>query len=107
MSTSRARYLSRTTHLNRGDSERLTGTFKNQAGTLTDPTTVEYKVRAPDGTITTYTWAGAMVTRDSTGVFHRDITFLTSGKWVVRVAGAGAVASVSMWEYMVSSDPFE
>lgn len=61
------------------------------SGVLTDPTTLTAKVRQPNGTETSYTWAGGTVTRDSLGVFHRDTDLNASGEWVVRYIATGAV----------------
>ena len=68
------------------------GTFK-VSGALTDPTTVNLKVREPSGTETTYTYA-ATVTRDSLGVFSKAIALSSSGHWAFRWIGTGTVAAV-------------
>jgi len=60
---------------------------------LTDPTTVSLVVTEPDGTRTTYTYAGGGVTRHSSGVFYRDISLASAGEWALRWAGTGAAAA--------------
>ena len=35
-----------------GDAPRLTGTFKNSAGTASDPTGITFKIKEPDGAST-------------------------------------------------------
>lgn len=59
--------------------------------TLTDPSTVTLKVQDPAGTETSYTLAGATVTKDSTGNYHKDVTINLAGRWVARWIGTGTV----------------
>lgn len=73
-----------------GDSAEPTCRF-SVAGVLTDPTTVTLKVRDPAGTETTYTLAGATVTKASTGVYYRDVALSVAGRWVFRWLGTGTV----------------
>ena len=56
----------------------------------TDPTTISLTVREPDGTTTTYTYAGATVTKSSTGVYTKNITLAKRGVWLFQWAGTGA-----------------
>ena len=75
-----------------GDGIRLSVVFTVCAtGADADPTTVTLIVEDPSGTQTTYTWAGATVTRDSEGHFHTDIEVDTAGAWHYRWVGTGAV----------------
>lgn len=60
-------------------------------GALTDPTSLTAKVRQPGGTETSYTVAGATVTKRSTGIFYRDVDIDAAGRWVVRYIATGAV----------------
>ena len=87
-----------------GDTVRVWGTFKaatfsvtsgvpSATYALTDPTTVSLVVQEPDGTRTTYTYAGGAVTKHSSGVFYRDIPLATPGEWSVRWTGTGTVAA--------------
>ena len=62
--------------------------------TLTDPTTVTclVKLRYVIGaTATTYTYP-ATVTKDSTGIYHVDVTPTTEGIWDYRWVGTGTVS---------------
>ena len=87
-----------------GDTVRVWGTFKAATFTvtsgvpsatyaLTDPTATSLLVIEPDGTRTTYTYAGGGVTKHSSGVFYRDIALDASGEWTIRWAGTGAAAA--------------
>jgi hypothetical protein len=66
----------------------LTGTFKNAAGTLTDPASVTCTVRDPAGNTTT-----PAATKASTGVWNAtvDLTSAVAGLWWYRFAGTGTV----------------
>lgn len=87
-----------------GDTVRVWGTYKaatfavasgvpSATYALTDPTTVSLVVQQPDGTRTTYTYAGGTVTKHSAGVFYRDIALDMPGEWTIRWVGTGAAAA--------------
>lgn len=63
----------------RGDTVRLSATFRDDAGAFSDPTTVVLKVKKPDGTTSTFTYALAQITKDSVGNYHKDIAVDQSG----------------------------
>jgi hypothetical protein len=65
---------------------RVTATFRNLAGALTNPTAVTCTVKKPDGTTATATPASS-----STGVYTADITLDAPGTWYVEWQGTGAV----------------
>ena len=56
----------------------------------TDPTTISLTVREPDGTTNVYTYAGATITKSSTGVYTKNITLAKRGVWLFQWAGTGA-----------------
>ena len=58
---------------------------------LADPTAVTLKVKNPAGTTTTYTYALTTVTRDSLGVFSKQVTLDSVGTWRSRWEATGAV----------------
>lgn len=60
---------------------------------LTDPSTVTLLVETPAGVQTTYTYAGGTVTKDSTGVFYRDLALTASGQYIARWTGTGAAVA--------------
>lgn len=90
-----------------GDPVRVSVTFKNNAGTVTDPTTVTAKVRAADGTIATHAYPGdGTVVRDSTGVYHVDITTTAAGVWSYRFIGSGALVAANEAEFFAQPSDF-
>ena len=63
-----------------GDKVRLSAAFTDIDDAAQDPGGVQFKLRAPDGTITTYVYgADVEVVKDSTGNYHVD--------WLIAVAG--------------------
>ena len=60
---------------------------------LTDPSTVSLLVETPAGAQTTYTYAAATVTKDSTGVFYRDLALAASGQYIARWTGTGSAVA--------------
>ena len=88
-----------------GDTVTLTNTFK-VSGTATDPSTVSLVVTDPAGTATTYTDAGATITKSSTGVYTKNITASTAGRWAYRWTGTGTAADVESGVFdVVALDP--
>ena len=91
-----------------GDLVRLTATFTNSAGVVTDPTAVTclLKLRYVIGsTATTYTYP-ANITKDSTGVFHVDVTPTTEGIWDYRWVGTGTVQAAVEGAFNVPNSEF-
>lgn len=82
---------------------RLSNTF-TVSGTPTDPTTISLAVTDPEGTTTTYTYAAAQITRDSAGVYHKDIPCTLTGTWLYLWVGTGAAADAQAGTWRVS-DP--
>lgn len=83
-----------------GDTVRLSTTFL-VAGVATDPTEVTLTVRNPAGTSTTYTYTLTEVTKDSTGVYHKDLTVATAGVWEWKWEGTGAAAGIDEGAFTV------
>lgn len=82
----------------------LTNSF-SVASVLTDPTTVTLAVTTPTGTTTTYTYSLAEITRDSTGVYHKDIACSEAGTWSYVWTGTGAASDVIAGTWKVDSAP--
>jgi hypothetical protein len=71
---------------------RITAEFRDNAGDLADPTTVEFSYRVDHGTVTEYKYGEDVeVVRDSLGVFYIDITLSVSGTWAYHFIGGGAI----------------
>ncbi len=77
-----------------GDKPTVTTTFRNEAGTLTDPGAVSGLIRYPDGTEV----ALSAPTNTSTGVYAWALPTLTQvGPHVVRTKGtSGLIAAVEV-----------
>ena len=74
-----------------GDLVRLSATFTNTAGAVTDPTATTCSIRVPSGTVTTHTYGvSADLVRDSTGLFHLDYSPTVEGIHNYRFVGTGA-----------------
>lgn len=69
----------------------------------TDPTTVTLKVGKPDGTVTSYTYALAEVTKSATGNYYKDITTDQVGIWDFRYEGTGTCVAVEELSFRVRS----
>jgi hypothetical protein len=78
-----------------GDLVTLQATFTSIDGVNTDPTTITLSVQDPGGTITTYTYAGAAVTKFATGIFRYTLSITLSGTYVYRWKGTGTVQAAS------------
>jgi len=83
-----------------GDSVRITGTFTNLAGALTDPTDLTLVIKAyPSGTATVVQYAPGDIVRDSVGAFHYDWTATTvtaDTTYLVQWIATGAVQQASV-----------
>jgi hypothetical protein len=79
-----------------GDKRRLTVTFTNSAGTDTDPTAVIFKIRLPDGTVTSYTYGtDAELVKSATGIYYVDWTIAAGGRHSWRFEGTGTVTQAA------------
>jgi hypothetical protein len=66
-------------------------TFTNTAsGAAVDPTTVTIKVRDPNGTLTTYTYAGDTITKVAVGVYKVEVPASIPGTWYYRAESTGS-----------------
>ncbi len=83
----------------------LTNTFL-VSGVATDPTTISLVVTDPAGTATTYTYAGATITRTSAGLYTKDIPCTAAGLWTYVWIGIGAASDVQPGSWFVSSPAF-
>ena len=90
-----------------GDRIESTGTFRNAAKVLTNPTTARFKIRKPDGTETTLQFGvDGDVTNPSTGVFKCPVTFDAAGSWYLRWVGTGAIVAAVEDEVVVEVSQF-
>lgn len=91
----------------KGDLKRFAATFKNSSGTPTDPSAVTFKYTKPSGTTTTLTYSvDVALVKDSTGVYHVDLSLSEKGRWYYQWKGTGAVEEVEEGEFEVFSGAF-
>lgn len=79
---------------------RLSNTFTVDEAP-TDPSTVALTLTSPTGTATTYTYAATEITKDSTGVYHKDAACGEAGEWVYRWVGTGAATDTTIGTFTV------
>jgi hypothetical protein len=77
-----------------GARPKVTVSFYDEDDALADPSAVDFKVEAPDGTITPYTHPHAAITNPSTGVwvFQFPSAIDAPGEWWVKATGSGGGA---------------
>jgi hypothetical protein len=75
----------------KGDRVRIEVTFTNLEGALTDPDTVTFRLRKPDNTLSSHTWASGQVGRTSVGVFYYDVSYDEAGFYTYSFKATGAV----------------
>lgn len=80
----------------------LANTF-TVAGTATDPTAVSLTVTSPAGVSTTYAYSLGEVTRDSAGVYHKDIACTEDGTWAYAWTGTVAASDIQVGTWTVFS----
>jgi len=80
-------------NLNVGDVVRLRAVF-TVLNVNTDPTTITLQVQTPSGTTTSYTYAGAQVTKEGTGIYYYNLSVSEAGWWVYQWTGTGTVEVV-------------
>ena len=74
-----------------GTKVRLSSAFTDIDGDAQDPGGVQFKLRAPDGTVTTYIYGtDAALVKDSTGNYHVDWLIADAGVHRYRFAGVNS-----------------
>lgn len=90
-----------------GDIVQVKAIFRNQAGDLTDPTTIRLKIRRPDKTTSTYTYlTDPEVQRESLGVFISNLDIDQAGVWVYRWEGEGPVKAAEEHAFDIRRSKF-
>lgn len=83
-----------------GDRRKLSCEIRNESGVLTDPTTLVFTMREPDGTITDYLYGtDAELVKDSVGVYHVywDCALAGIHRWRLEADGAVVVAEEALF----------
>lgn len=73
----------------KGEDVRVRAVFRDEAGTLTDPSTITLQVKDPGGTTDSYTYAGGTITREATGIYYKVIDVDDDGVWYYRFSSTG------------------
>ena len=93
-------------HYTEGQTVNLSARFSAR-GVLTDPTTITLKVKKPDSTLLTYTYALGEVFKDEVGVYNRSVKADLPGLWFYRWIGTGAVEAVGEHKFDVKASQIE
>lgn len=92
-------------NIQRDQTKQIAVTFKNASAAVTDPTTVTFTFRAPTGTVTTYTnGVDSQLVKDSTGVYHVNLTCSSAGAWHCVFKGVGVVNQAAYVTLYVGPD---
>lgn len=88
-----------------GDKVRLSAAFQDIDSVAQDPGGVTFTLRAPDGTLTSYTYGtDAALVKDSTGNYHVDVVVAAAGRYRYRFAGVttGQAAAENVFRVQAS-----
>lgn len=78
-----------------GDVVRIQNVFTNASGGTVDPTEVILYLQSPSGSVGTYEYSLAEVSRQSQGSFYYNGTVDAAGYWNVRWVGTGAAVAAA------------
>lgn len=73
------------------DLVRITATYLNTASVPGDPSTIMFLVANPLGSVATYAYGSASVTRVPTGAYYVEIVPSIAGTWHYRAHGTGGI----------------
>jgi len=92
--------------IQRDQTKKIAVEFRNASNALADPTTVTFSFRNPTtGITTTYTYpTDTQLVKDSTGMYHVNLTLSATGTWHTRWKGAGVVDQAAYADLIVNPD---
>lgn len=68
-----------------GDVAYISLALSDLSGAPADPGALRLRVKAPDGTLSTYTYGGGpQIVRDGTGIYHAEVALDAAGAWHFR-----------------------
>lgn len=73
-----------------GDEPRITETFTDFDGELTDPDSISCNVRTPSGVTTTYSYPSTQLSKISKGIYALDLPLTEAGDYRFKWNGTGA-----------------
>jgi hypothetical protein len=92
------------TNYSNGAQVTCSAVFQNTAGTAIDPTSVNFQVTSPAGTVTAYTYGSdTQLVKDSTGHYHVDVSASVDGVWAYRFYSTGTGQAASEATFVVES----
>lgn len=87
-----------------GELVRCSVAFADDDGNAQDPTGVTFRVRKPDGTVTSYAHGtDAELVKDATGSYHVDVSAAAAGRWTFRYEGSGTGQSAGERAFRVKA----
>jgi len=89
----------------KGDLVRIYAKFRS-GGAYVDPTTVKVSVKDPSGTSTDYLYSLAEVTKESTGVYYKDLSADLVGTYYVRTVTTGTYQAAQEDSFYVRDSEF-
>jgi hypothetical protein len=89
-----------------GDSIRASVLIRSYAYVSVDPTTVSFRVRKPDRSVTTHTYGvgGSGVTKLATGRYYLDVALDDPGTYIVRAECAGTYQGAAELRQAVAAE---
>ena len=91
-----------------GTKVRLSAGFTDSADAAQDPGGVQFKMRSPDGTVTSYVYGtDAQLVKDSTGNYHVDWLIASAGRHHYRFAGITSGQAAAEGEFRAQPSKVE
>ena len=89
-------------HYDKGDLVAVEAVFTDRNDALIDPTAVSFKIKDPNGNITTYVFGtDAELVRDSLGKYHVDVSPGIDGTWQYRYESTGTGQAAEEGQFQV------
>ena len=96
-----------TTTFDVGDLVKLTAAFTNSAGAASDPAGLTFKVKNPNGNVTTYVYGtDSEVVKASVGNYYVEISATLAGTWHYRFAGTGNGQAADEGSFSIETSEF-
>lgn len=90
-----------------GDPIRLRATFvSTDFTTVADPSTMIFRLLYPSGSVATFAFGTASVTRSGTGAYYLDTTASVYGDHAYTALATGGVQAVEEWTFNVRHSKF-
>lgn len=91
----------------KGDQVQLTGTFRDTASALIDPSVITFRLWTPDGGSTALVYGtDAAVVKSTTGTYYVNWTVSSPGDYVYRWEGTGSVIAAGEYRFRARASRF-